>query len=212
MKKLVLLLVTLVMTLAMSAVALAAPSFYANSNFDLSGLDTVKVAEIVNNIPKGAAISALPEEKLLSALYKGASKSKINVLDVRHNDVAMTLKYSPTRVKAAYLQVVISDMSTTQRYVPGYWERRTDYEDRVWYDKYGHKHTDRVPYTRDIWIPESWHTDVHIDLLYNLYDENGTVLANSSDKRDRTDEDNPNGMLGRSAETFFKNIKKAGKK
>ena len=200
------------MALAMNAIAWASPSFYANPNFDLGSLDTVKVAEIVNNIPSNYTATALPEEKLLSALYKGAAKSKINIIDVRENDVEMPLKYSSTRVKAAYLQVVISDMSTTERYVPGYWDRRTEYEDRVWYDRDGRKHTERVPYTRDVWIPESWHIDVHIDLLYNLYDENGTVLANSTDQRDRNDEDNPNGMLGRSAETFFKNIKKSAKK
>ena len=214
MKKYALLFITMVMTFALNITAWASPSFYANSKYDLSSFTTVKVAEIINDVadnPYAKPVN-LPEEKLMTAIYKGAKKAKLNTVDVRENDDNAAMKLSDTKLKGAYLQVIISDMSTTSRLEPGYWKTETYYEDYVYYDANGNRCVDRILCERPVWVPPSWHTDAHIDLLYRLYDgETGDIVATSADKRDRTDEDNPNGMLGRSAESFFKSIKKAAK-
>jgi len=211
MKKLLVFLFVLIVNIVGCAVAGATPSFYANPRYDLRDLDTIKVVEIISEIPENAKAVAMPEEKVMSALYKGAQKTKIQVVDTRANDVNVGTRAG--RLTFANLQVVIGDMSTSRRFVPGYWTTRTDYKERVWYDYNGKKHTDRIPYERQEWVPDSWHVDIRIDVIYNLLDpETGEVIANSSDQRERSDEDNPNGMLGRSATDFFKNIQKAANK
>lgn len=214
MKKYALFFMPMVLTLAVNLTAWASPSFYANPKYDLSSFTTVKVAEIINDVAENeyAKPVNLPEEKLMTAIYKGAKKAKINAVDVRETDNDMVMKLSPTKLKGAYLQIVISDMSTTARLEPGYWRTETYYEDYIYYDANGNRCVDRILRERPVWVPPSWHTDTHIDLLYRLYDgETGDIVATSADKRDRADEDNPNGMLGRSTESFFKSIKKAAK-
>lgn len=201
----------LVILMAFNAVAGASMSFYANPSSDLSDLKVVKVTEIVNNIPVNVNAMNMPEEKLMSGLYKGAQKNKLAIEDMRIADFDNSIKTNGNKLEEAFLQVIISNMSTTSRYVAGYWENRTQYKDKVWYDKDGKKHTDRVSYTVPVWVPESWHTDAHIDLIYKLYDANGSLLANGADKRDRMDENDANGMLGRSATDFFKQVKKTNK-
>ena len=213
MKKILVSILSICMLCCMAAVASAAPSFYANPRYNLATLQTVKVAEILNSIPPSENAVNLPEETLMSAIYKGAQKHKLEIVDVRANDVDSVMRFNAQDVKTAYLQAIIKNMSNTQRYVPGRWETRTEYEERVWYDRYGKKHKDSIPYKHDVWIPESWHTDIHIEISYKLYDEAGVVLANCNDKRDRSDESDPNAMLGRSAAEFFKLAKKGnGKK
>ena len=215
MKKLFLFLSTLIAALAFHVTAFASPVFYANPKYDLSTLDTIKLVEINDEIPAGGGeIASMPEEKLLAALYKGTQKHKYILEDVRSGDpnAAMSVKRGRA-VKAASLQVTILDMTCTERVAPGYWTTRTYFEDYVWYDKQGYRHVDRVPVNYQEWVPPSLHKDMHIDLLYKLYDkETGDIIANCSDKRDRSDETNPTGMLGRSAEDFFKHLKKAAKK
>ena len=210
MKKIFVFLLSLLMFCSLAAVAVASPSFYANPRYNLATLQTVKVAEIVNSIPASETAVPMAEETMMSAIYKGAQKNKLEIMDVRQKDIDTVMKFNTQDVKAAYLQVVIKNMSTTSRYIPGRWETKTEYEERVWYDRNGGKHKESIPYKHDVWVPESWHTDVHVEILYNLYDEAGTVLATSNDKRDRDDESEPNAMLGRSTAEFFKQVLKKG--
>ena len=212
MKRLVLFFLTMVMCCAFTATALAAPSFYASPNYDLSGLSTIKLTYIDEDIPENKRAVVMPEEKLLGALYKSAQKLRLEFVDARDRDVEVAAKNVGNRIRVGYLEVVINDMSTVKRLVPGRWETRTEYEDRVWYDRDGRKHIDRVPYRHDVWIPETWHIDMRIALLYTLYDENKNVVAKCSDARVRNDEDSPNGMLSRSTADFFKLLIKNGRK
>lgn len=212
MRRLFVFLFTTLMTLAINLTAWASPSFYANPKYNLSSLETIKIVEIINDVNGNeyAKPIIMPEEKMLGALYKGGQKHKFNVIDARESDNPVNTKLTGA-INEAYLQVIVNDMTTTSRLVPGYWREETYYRDYVWYDRDGYRHVDRIPESRPVWVPDSWHTDTHIDVLYKLYDAENNVIASASDKRDRTDEDNPKGMLGRSAENFFKCIKKAGK-
>lgn len=200
-------------SLMISVSAYARPMFFGNPVYDLKGLNHVKVTEIV--IPGDAFINVdMASDKMLGAVYDGGQKNKVQVMDVRsdNSDVNTVMKVGSRMVKGGYLQVTVNTMSITTTTIPGYWHKVTKYNEHTWYDSYGKKHVDKIPYEVDEWVPESHRNDGHISVQYKLYDgENMDVYATCTDTRDKEFCDDVMGMLKRSAGDFFKAIRKANK-
>ena len=199
--------------------AAAGPKLYRHPSYDFSNLRNVKVTVITNTHPEKADNfhpEELAEEKLLSALYSAAGKAHLIVTDERSGgpiaptgEQASLLnrnKKAPSTVEA---RITINYLGYRRYKVPGHYQQKTEYFKEKRKDAWGKEHYVEVPITTQVWVPDSYHNNAIMDVIYNVYDlETAAVIANVMDKREREYESDPSGMLGRSANDFIKALTK----
>ena len=156
------------------------------------------------------------EEKMLSALYSAAGKANLVVTDERQGgplaptgEQASLLnrnKKAPSTVEA---RITINYLGYRRYKVPGHYQQKTEYFKEKRKDAWGKEHYVEVPITTQVWVPDSYHNNALMDVIYNVYDlETAAVIANVMDRREREYESDPAGMLGRSANDFIKALTK----
>ena len=199
--------------------AAAGPKLYRHPSYDFSNLRNVKVTVITNTHPEKADNfhpEELAEEKVLSALYSAAGKAHLIVTDERSGgpiaptgEQASLLnrnKKAPSTVEA---RITINYLGYRRYKVPGHYQQKTEYFKEKRKDAWGKEHYVEVPITTQVWVPDSYHNNAIMDVIYNVYDlETAAVIANVMDKREREYESDPSGMLGRSANDFIKALTK----
>ena len=199
--------------------AAAGPKLYRHPSYDFSNLRNVKVTVITNTHPEKADNfhpEELAEEKVLSALYSAAGKAHLIVTDERSGgpiaptgEQASLLnrnKKAPSTVEA---RITINYLGYRRYKVPGHYQQKTEYFKEKRKDAWGKEHYVEVPITTQVWVPDSYHNNALMDVIYNVYDlETAAVIANVMDKREREYESDPSGMLGRSANDFIKALTK----
>ena len=213
MKKFLAALATGALTLASTAIAWAAPSFYINPSYSMANLQAVKIIAIDNNSvikSDDYQLCALAEDIVLGGLYEAANKAKLMIADVRYSNQP-TPANNNSRVPATLeLKVTIGQMGVYQDLVPGYW-REEDKEEiiEVW-NKDRRRWEKQIAKRRvKVWVPERWRDNCEISLTYSIVDPaTGTVIANSTDNRSRSEESDVHGMVKRSTRDFLKNLTK----
>ena len=210
----------LVLTLCFFCLTAAAgPKLYRHPSYDFSNLRNVKVTVITNTHPEKADNfhpEELAEEKVLSALYSAAGKAHLIVTDERSGgpiaptgEQASLLnrnKKAPSTVEA---RITINYLGYRRYKVPGHYQQKTEYFKEKRKDAWGKEHYVEVPITTQVWVPDSYHNNAIMDVIYNVYDlETAAVIANVMDRREREYESDPAGMLGRSANDFIKALTK----
>ena len=210
----------LVLTLCFFCLTAAAgPKLYRHPSYDFSNLRNVKVTVITNTHPEKADNfhpEELAEEKVLSALYSAAGKANLVVTDARQGgplaptgEQASLLnrnKKAPSTVEA---RITINYLGYRRYKVPGHYQQKTEYFKEKRKDAWGKEHYVEIPITTQVWVPDSYHNNAIMDVIYNVYDlETAAVIANVMDKREREYESDPSGMLGRSANDFIKALTK----
>ena len=210
----------LVLTLCFFCLTAAAgPKLYRHPSYDFSNLRNVKVTVITNSHPEKAGNfhpEELAEEKMLSALYSAAGKANLIVTDERAGgpiaptgEQASLLnrnKKAPSTVEA---RITINYLGYRRYKVPGHYQQKTEYFKEKRKDAWGKEHYVEIPITTQVWVPDSYHNNAIMDVIYNVYDlETAAVIANVMDKREREYESDPSGMLGRSANDFIKALTK----
>ena len=210
----------LVLTLCFFCLTAAAgPKLYRHPAYDFSNLRNVKVTVITNSHPEKAGNfhpEELAEEKMLSALYSAAGKANLIVTDERAGgpiaptgEQASLLnrnKKAPSTVEA---RITINYLGYRRYKVPGHYQQKTEYFKEKRKDAWGKEHYVEVPITTQVWVPDSYHNNAIMDVIYNVYDlETAAVIANVMDRREREYESDPSGMLGRSANDFIKALTK----
>ena len=210
----------LVLTLCFFCLTAAAgPKLYRHPSYDFSNLRNVKVTVITNTHPEKADNfhpEELAEEKVLSALYSAAGKAHLIVTDERSGgpsaptgEQASLLnrnKKAPSTVEA---RITINYLGYRRYKVPGHYQQKTEYFKEKRKDAWGKEHYVEIPITTQVWVPDSYHNNAIMDVIYNVYDlETAAVIANVMDRREREYESDPAGMLGRSANDFIKALTK----
>ena len=210
----------LVLTLCFFCLTAAAgPKLYRHPSYDFSNLRSVKVTVITNTHPEKADNfhpEELAEEKMLSALYSAAGKAHLIVTDERSGgpiaptgEQASLLnrnKKAPSTVEA---RITINYLGYRRYKVPGHYQQKTEYFKEKRKDAWGKEHYVEIPITTQVWVPDSYHNNAIMDVIYNVYDlETAAVIANVMDRREREYESDPAGMLGRSANDFIKALTK----
>ena len=210
----------LVLTLCFFCLTAAAgPKLYRHPSYDFSNLRNVKVTVITNSHPEKAGNfhpEELAEEKMLSALYSAAGKANLVVTDERQGgplaptgEQASLLnrnKKAPSTVEA---RITINYLGYRRYKVPGHYQQKTEYFKEKRKDAWGKEHYVEIPITTQVWVPDSYHNNAIMDVIYNVYDlETAAVIANVMDRREREYESDPAGMLGRSANDFIKALTK----
>ena len=210
----------LVLTLCFFCLTAAAgPKLYRHPSYDFSNLRNVKVTVITNSHPEKADNfhpEELAEEKVLSALYSAAGKAHLIVTDERSGgpiaptgEQASLLnrnKKAPSTVEA---RITINYLGYRRNKVPGHYQQKTEYFKEKRKDAWGKEHYVEIPITTQVWVPDSYHNNAIMDVIYNVYDlETAAVIANVMDRREREYESDPAGMLGRSANDFIKALTK----
>ena len=199
--------------------AAAGPKLYRHPSYDFSNLRNVKVTFITNTHPEKADNfhpEELAEEKVLSALYSAAGKAHLIVTDERSGgpiaptgEQASLLnrnKKAPSTVEA---RITINYLGYRRYKVPGHYQQKTEYFKEKRKDAWGKEHYVEIPITTQVWVPDSYHNNALMDVIYNVYDlETAAVIANVMDKREGEYESDPSGMLGRSANDFIKALTK----
>ena len=195
--------------------AAAGPKLYRHPSYDFSNMRNVKVTVITNTHPEKADNfhpEELAEEKMLSALYSAAGKAHLIVTDERSGgpiaptgEQASLLnrnKKAPSTVEA---RIIINYLGYRRYVVPGHYEQKTEYIKEKRKDSWGREHYVEIPITTQVWVPDSYHNNAIMDVIYNVYDlETAAVIANVMDKREREYESDTAGMLGRSTNDFIK--------
>ena len=216
MKRIILLALTLCLFCLSAA---AGPKLYRHPSYDFSNLRNVKVTVITNTHPEKADNfhpEELAEEKMLSALYSAAGKANLVVTDERQGgplaptgEQASLLnrnKKAPSTVEA---RITINYLGYRRYKVPGHYQQKTEYFKEKRKDAWGKEHYVEIPITTQVWVPDSYHNNAIMDVIYNVYDlETAAVIANVMDRREREYESDPAGMLGRSANDFIKALTK----
>ena len=210
----------LVLTLCFFCLTAAAgPKLYRHPSYDFSNLRNVKVTVITNTHPENADNfhpEELAEEKMLSALYSAAGKANLVVTDERQGgplaptgEQASLLnrnKKAPSTVEA---RITINYLGYRRYKVPGHYQQKTEYFKEKRKDAWGKEHYVEIPITTQVWVPDSYHNNAIMDVIYNVYDlETAAVIANVMDRREREYESDPAGMLGRSTNDFIKALLK----
>ena len=194
--------------------AAAGPKLYRHPSYDFSNLRNVKVTVITNTHPEKADNfhpEELAEEKVLSALYSAAGKAHLIVTDERSGgpiaptgEQASLLnrnKKAPSTVEA---RITINYLGYRRYKVPGHYQQKTEYFKEKRKDAWGKEHYVEIPITTQVWVPDSYHNNAIMDVIYNVYDlETAAVIANVMDRREREYESDPAGMLGRSTNDFI---------
>ena len=210
----------LVLALCMFCLSAAAgPKLYRHLSYDFSNLRNVKVTVITNAHPETAGsfhAEELAEEKVLSALYSAAGKANLILTDERPGGpIAPTggqeslLKRNKKAPKTVEARIIINYLGYRRYVVPGHYEQKTEYIKEKRKDSWGREHYVEIPITTQVWVPDSYHNNAIMDVIYNVYDlETAAVIANVMDKREREYESDPSGMLGRSANDFIKALTK----
>ena len=216
MKRIILLALTLCLFCLSAA---AGPKLYRHPSYDFSNLRNVKVTVITNTHPEKADNfhpEELAEEKVLSALYSAAGKANLVVTDERQGgplaptgEPASLLsrnKKAPSTVEA---RITINYLGYRRYKVPGHYQQKTEYFKEKRKDAWGKEHYVEIPITTQVWVPDSYHNNAIMDVIYNVYDlETAAVIANVMDRREREYESDPAGMLGRSTNDFIKALVK----
>ena len=210
----------LVLTLCFFCLTAAAgPKLYRHPSYDFSNLRNVKVTVITNTHPEKADNfhpEELAEEKMLSALYSAAGKANLVVTDERQGgplaptgEQASLLnrnKKAPSTVEA---RITINYLGYRRYKVPGHYQQKTEYFKEKRKDAWGKEHYVEIPITTQVWVPDAYHNNAVMDVIYNVYDlETAAVIANVMDRREREYESDPAGMLGRSTNDFIKALVK----
>ena len=210
----------LVLTLCFFCLTAAAgPKLYRHPSYDFSNLRNVKVTVITNSHPEKAGNfhpEELADEKMPSALYSAAGKANLIVTDERAGgpiaptgEQASLLnrnKKAPSTVEA---RITINYLGYRRYKVPGHYQQKTEYFKEKRKDAWGKEHYVEIPITTQVWVPDSYHNNAIMDVIYNVYDlETAAVIANVMDRREREYESDPAGMLGRSANDFIKALTK----
>lgn len=206
----------LVLALCMFCLSAAAgPKLYRHLSYDFSNLRNVKVTVIINAHPETAGsfhAEELAEEKVLSALYSAAGKANLILTDERPGGpIAPTgeqeslLKRNKKAPKTVEARITINYLGYRRYVVPGHYEQKTEYIKEKRKDSWGREHYVEIPITHQVWVPDSYHNNAVMDVIYNVYDlETAAVIANVMDKREREYESDTAGILGRSTNDFIK--------
>ena len=206
----------LVLALCMFCLSAAAgPKLYRHLSYDFSNLRNVKVRVITNAHPETAGsfhAEELAEEKVLSALYSAAGKANLILTDERPGGpIAPTggqeslLKRNKKAPKTVEARITINYLGYRRYVVPGHYEQKTEYIKEKRKDSWGREHYVEIPITHQVWVPDSYHNNAVMDVIYNVYDlETAAVIANVMDKREREYESDTAGMLDRSTNDFIK--------
>ena len=89
--------------------------------------------------------------------------------------------------------------------VAGHYQQKTEYFKEKRKDAWGKEHYVEIPITTQVWVPDAYHNNAIMDVIYNVYDlETAAVIANVMDRREREYESDTAGMLGRSTNDFIK--------
>ena len=206
----------LVLALCMFCLSAAAgPKLYRHLSYDFSNLRNVKVRVITNAHPETAGsfhAEELAEEKVLSALYSAAGKANLILTDERPGGpIAPTggqeslLKRNKKAPKTVEARITINYLGYRRYVVPGHYEQKTEYIKEKRKDSWGREHYVEIPITHQVWVPDSYHNNAVMDVIYNVYDlETAAIIANVMDKREREYESDTAGILGRSTNDFIK--------
>ena len=206
----------LVLALCMFCLSAAAgPKLYRHLSYDFSNLRNVKVTVITNaHLETAGSFHAeeLAEEKVLSALYSAAGKANLILTDERPGGpIAPTggqeslLKRNKKAPKTVEARIIINYLGYRRYVVPGHYEQKTEYIKEKRKDSWGREHYVEIPITHQVWVPDSYHNNAVMDVIYNVYDlETAAVIANVMDKREREYESDTAGILGRSTNDFIK--------
>lgn len=205
-----------ILTFAATTVAWAAPSFYINPTYNMSNLQAVKIIAIDNNsVAKNAdyQICSHAEDIVIGGLYEAANKAKLMLADVRTGAQSTPENNNAKMPATVELKVTIAQMGVYQDLVPGYWRDDEQEEIIEIWNKERRKWEKQIAKRKvKVWVPERWRDNCEISLNYSIVDPtNGTVIANSSDNRKRTEENDVHGMVKRSTRDFLKNLTKKNK-
>lgn len=210
MKKLVLLLVTLAL-LALSGLASANPTTWHNGEYDLSKVQTINIVEIANkNVSLGKYVAETDTEAAVkSALYEAADKHDLLVTEVAAVPGKASLVQGKRRPTVVNVKITVDKLGHETQIEPAHYESRTKYIATDVYDKKGNKTGEaRVPMVVQEYVPESAYHTSYLEIIYNVYDADGTLIFNSRDVRDREGTADPFGMLERASKDFIKHMLK----
>ena len=206
----------LVLALCMFCLSAAAgPKLYRHLSYDFSNLRNVKVTVITNAHPETAGsfhAEELAEEKVLSALYSAAGKANLILTDERPGGpIAPTgeqeslLNRNKKAPKTVEARITINYLGYRRYKVAGHYQQKTEYFKEKRKDAWGKEHYVEIPITTQVWVPDAYHNNAIMDVIYNVYDlETAAVIANVMDKREREYESDTAGILGRSTNDFIK--------
>ena len=210
----------LVLTLCLFCVSAAAgPKLYRHPQYDFTNLRNVKVTVITNAHPETEGsfhAEGMAEEKLLSALYSAAGKNNLILTDERpggplaptgeQESLLNRNKKAPKTVEA---RITINYLGYRRFKVAGHYQQKTEYFKEKRKDSWGKEYYVEIPITTQVWVPDAYHNNALIDVIYNVYDlETAAVIAKVMDRREREYEEDTSGMLGRSTNDFLKALVK----
>lgn len=206
-------LATGVLTLAASTIAWAAPQFYLNPGYSMANLQAVKIISIENKSvfkTDDYQLCSHGEDVVLGGLYEAGGKSKLIIADVRSGDQPTPANRNARMPLTVELKVTIGQMGSYQDLVPGYWKDDEQEENvEIWNKEKRKWEKEIIKKKVKVWVPERWRDNAEISLVYSVVDPtNGTVIANSTDNRKRTEETDVHGMVKRSTKDFLKNLTK----
>ena len=106
-------------------------------------------------------------------------------------------------------RITINYLGYRRYKVPGHYQQKTEYFKEKRKDAWGKEHYVEIPITTQVWVPDAYHNNAVMDVIYNVYDlETAAVIANVMDRREREYESDPAGMLCRSTNDFIKALVK----
>lgn len=211
MKKICLLIISLVMLLCTSATVFANQA-YKHPDYNLQSVREIHITNIENRDGEPAHRFTSDENaeiKVLNELFTVIGNHKMIPIDdtnarypVSGRDV---VRHNPSKLE---LRVIINHCGSATVHVPGHYEEYTEHKTHYYYDEKGNRHSydERIP--RQRWVEDSSYEHAYLSLIYNFYDmADGTMVASFSDSRDREYEDNAaGGMLNRSIKECFNKV------
>ena len=217
MRKFYSLFVALLLVLSFTTTAFAGPDYWAHPQYNLTKVKTINLLEMEerNESEDEAFYAAANAEDILkAAIYKAASKPKLNITEFfreleEPQEKVKALEGARLTPEEVNLKLIINNIGYVKVTEPGHYETVERTITRTITKSDGTYTTISEPITEQKYVPAQNYYYGKVDIIYNLYDCNThTLIFTSRDNRLRSNTYDPTTMVERSAKDFIKNLQK----
>jgi len=195
MKKIFSTLIMLILLLALPILASAEKNKWKTNDFDFASVHNVIIAETDINPPAidGYIADPFSQNKIEMSLRQAFEKRKINVFtqeDINKGNVPMRNIYLT-------IKPIVHALGKWSEQKEAYYETRTVYKKITVEDNKGRDTTITVPTNETIYHPAriAWHAVANLEFVVTSPDDKKVYMI--VDNRDRVEETDTSGMLGR---------------